>query len=146
MFLDFGPYILLVFIPSIVITGFEAANDRLTINALAGADVVEASSLTAAAIQLTANGGEGDDVLIGGDGNDVLSGGPGDDVLIGGPGIDVIDGGEGDDIEIQLVSPGVEWLTEHVSIVEGKTMLEVGGEEHTLRHTGLSELVQGASA
>jgi Ca2+-binding RTX toxin-like protein len=83
------------------ITGAEAANDRLTVTALAGDDVVEASSLSAAAIQLTADGGDGDDVLIGGSGNDVLLGGAGDDVLLGGPGIDVLDGGDGDDIEIQ---------------------------------------------
>ena len=55
------------------ITGAEAANDRLTINALAGDDVVEASGLAAGAIQLTADGGEGDDVLVGGDGNDMLT-------------------------------------------------------------------------
>jgi Ca2+-binding RTX toxin-like protein len=83
------------------ITGAEAANDRLTINALAGDDVVEASGLTAGAIQLTANGNDGNDVLIGGDGADVLTGGAGDDVLIGNGGIDILDGGDGDDVEIQ---------------------------------------------
>jgi len=83
------------------IAGTEAANDRLTVNALAGDDVVEASGLAAGAIQLTANGGDGNDVLVGGDGNDVLTGGAGDDVLIGGLGIDVLDGGDGDDVEIQ---------------------------------------------
>ena len=83
------------------ITGAEAANDRLTVNALAGDDVVEASGLAAGAIQLTADGGDGDDVLIGGAGNDVLAGGAGDDVLIGGPGLDILDGGPGDNIVIQ---------------------------------------------
>ncbi len=83
------------------ITGAEAANDRLTINALAGDDVVEASGLAAGAIQLTADGGEGADVLIGSDGNDALFGAAGDDVLIGGLGFDLLDGGDGDDIEIQ---------------------------------------------
>ena len=83
------------------IIGAEAANDRLTVNALAGDDVVEASGLAAGAIQLTANGGADNDVLIGGDGNDVLSGGDGDDVLIGGPGLDVLDGGAGDNVIIQ---------------------------------------------
>jgi Ca2+-binding RTX toxin-like protein len=83
------------------IAGAEAANDRLTVNALAGDDVVEASGLAASGIQLTANGGADDDVLIGGDGNDVLVGGDGDDVLLGGLGTDVLDGGLGDDIEIQ---------------------------------------------
>jgi Ca2+-binding RTX toxin-like protein len=83
------------------ITGAEAANDRLTVNALAGDDVVEASGLAAGTIQLTADGGDGDDVLIGGAGNDVLAGGAGDDVLLGGPGVDILDGGPGDNIVIQ---------------------------------------------
>jgi Ca2+-binding RTX toxin-like protein len=83
------------------ITGAEAANDRLTVNALAGDDVVEGSGLAAGAIQLVADGGDGSDVLVGSDGADVLTGGAGDDVLLGGLGIDVLDGGDGDDIEIQ---------------------------------------------
>ena len=57
------------------ITGSEAANDRLTVNALAGNDGVNASGLAAGAIQLTTDGGDGDDVLIGGAGNDTLLGG-----------------------------------------------------------------------
>jgi Ca2+-binding RTX toxin-like protein len=89
-------------LPAVVnITGAEAANDRLTVNALNGADEVDASALAVGSIQLTADGGPGDDVLIGGDGNDILLGGPGDDVLIGGPGIDILDGGPGDDDETQ---------------------------------------------
>jgi Ca2+-binding RTX toxin-like protein len=83
------------------IFGAEPNNDRLVINCLAGDDVVEASGLLIGGIALTADGGDGADVLIGGDGNDVLLGGEGDDVLLGGPGIDVLDGGPGDDIEIQ---------------------------------------------
>jgi Ca2+-binding RTX toxin-like protein len=83
------------------ITGAEAALDRLTINALAGDDVVEASGVAAGAIALTADGGDGDDVLIGGAGDDILLGGNGDDVLIGGPGTDILDGGPGDNILIQ---------------------------------------------
>ena len=83
------------------ITGAEAANDTLRINALAGDDVVEASGLLAAALALVASGGAGNDILIGGEGNDVLIGDDGDDVLLGGPGLDVLDGGPGDDIEIQ---------------------------------------------
>ncbi|HET6576045.1 MAG TPA: calcium-binding protein [Fimbriiglobus sp.] len=83
------------------ITGGEAANDRLTVYALAGDDVVEASGLAAGSIQLTADGGAGDDTLIGGDGADMLLGRAGDDVLFGGTGTDILDGGDGDDIEIQ---------------------------------------------
>lgn len=81
------------------------ANDRIVINGLGGDDVIEASGL-AAGVQLTASGGDGDDVLIGGAGNDVLNGNAGDDVLIGGPGQDVLDGGTGDNIVIQSIIAG----------------------------------------
>jgi Ca2+-binding RTX toxin-like protein len=83
------------------ITGAEAANDSLRVNALKGDDVVEGSGLAANAIQFTADGGEGNDILIGGAGDDVLIGGIGDDVLIGGPGNDVLNGAPGDDVLIQ---------------------------------------------
>jgi Ca2+-binding RTX toxin-like protein len=85
----------------VTISGFDA-NDRIVINGLGGDDVINASGL-AAGILLTANGGDGDDVLIGGAGNDTLTGGAGDDVLIGGPGQDILDGGPGDNINIQSV-------------------------------------------
>ena len=82
-------------------TGAEAANDRLTINALGGDDVVNASALAASTIQLTASGDANNDIITGGAGNDTLLGGEGDDVLVGGPGIDVLDGGAGNNILIQ---------------------------------------------
>jgi Ca2+-binding RTX toxin-like protein len=137
------------------VTGSEAANDRLTINALSGDDVVEASGLAAGAIQLTADGGNGNDVLVGSAGDDVLLGGSGDDVLIGGPGIDVIVGGDGDDIEIQSLgfdsvssatSVGEDWLAAHARTVKGKTVLEVDGKQIKLPRADLSELVRGASS
>jgi Ca2+-binding RTX toxin-like protein len=83
------------------IVGFEADKDTIVIKTLAGEDVVEASGLAATGIQLTANGGEGNDVLVGGDGNDTLIGEAGDDVLLGGGGVDVLDGGPGDNTVIQ---------------------------------------------
>jgi Ca2+-binding RTX toxin-like protein len=51
-------------------------------------------------MQLTANGGDGNDVLIGSAGNDTLLGGAGDDVLIGNGGQDVLDGGTGNNVII----------------------------------------------
>ena len=82
----------------VTISNFEA-NDRIVINGLGGDDVIEASGLTG--MQLTANGGNGDDVLIGSAGDDILNGDAGDDVLIGGPGQDILDGGTGNNIVIQ---------------------------------------------
>jgi Ca2+-binding RTX toxin-like protein len=86
---------------AITITGFEAANDRIVINGLGGDDVIQASGLAANSIQLTADGGDGNDILVGGSGNDTLLGGEGDDQLDGGPGLDVLDGGPGDNVIIQ---------------------------------------------
>ena len=84
---------------SVEIANFDAF-DHLVINGLGGDDVIEASGL-GTAMQLTADGGNGADVLIGSDGADTLRGGAGDDVLIGGAGLDVLDGGPGDNILIQ---------------------------------------------
>ncbi|MGZ8632598.1 MAG: calcium-binding protein [Solirubrobacteraceae bacterium] len=79
----------------------EPQQDVLSINAVAGDDVVEASALAADAMKLDADGADGADVLIGGFGPDTLRGGAGDDVLLGGPGLDVLDGGPGDNVVIQ---------------------------------------------
>jgi Ca2+-binding RTX toxin-like protein len=84
----------------VTIRGFEGANDRIVINGLGGDDVINASGLSAG-VRITANGGDGDDILIGGFGNDTLLGGNGDDVLLGGGGQDVLDGGPGNNVVIQ---------------------------------------------
>jgi Ca2+-binding RTX toxin-like protein len=81
----------------VTITGFEANNDRLVINGLGGDDIINASGLTGP-IQLTADGGDGNDILIGSRGNDTLSGGAGDDILIGNGGQDVLNGGTGNNL------------------------------------------------
>jgi Ca2+-binding RTX toxin-like protein len=89
-------------LPTIIrITGTDGTIDQLACNTFAGDDVLDASTLRTGTVTLSADGGDGDDVLIGGDGNDVLLGAAGDDVLIGGPGQDVLDGGTGSNILIQ---------------------------------------------
>ena len=136
------------------ITGSEAALDRLTVNAQAGDDVIEASGLAAGALQLTEDGGDGDDVLIGSAGDDVLQGGAGDDVLVGGPGNDVLDGGPGSNIVIQSLvansdsatSAENEWLADHVSVVDGKTVIDYAGKQHTLPQPDVSQLVPASSS
>jgi Ca2+-binding RTX toxin-like protein len=137
------------------VTGAEAANDRLLVRALAGDDVVDASSVATGAAKLTLDGGADDDVLIGGDGDDVLLGGDGDDVLLGGPGIDTVDGGPGDNIVIQglvaddvtsAATVGEAWLADNAYRANGKTVVRVGGEERTLPRADLSDLVRHARA
>ena len=87
--------------PGLAITGAEAANDRLTVNGLAGDDTINAAGVTVGAILLTLNGGDNNDTLTGGDGNDTISGGNGNDFLKGGPGTDTLDGGPGINTVIQ---------------------------------------------
>jgi Ca2+-binding RTX toxin-like protein len=93
-----------------LIAGAEAAHDRLTINSLGGDDIVDALGLSKDGIQITANGGDGNDrltgsagndTLLGGNGDDTLLGRNGDDILVGGPGVDILDGGPGNDTETQ---------------------------------------------
>jgi Ca2+-binding RTX toxin-like protein len=131
------------------VSGAIAASDRLTVDALAGDDVVDASAVTAGSVPLTLDGGAGDDVLIGGAGDDTLLGGDGDDVLLGGDGNDTIDGGAGDNVVIQSLAAnrvtsatvaGGAWLDAHVRTVRGRTVLRVGGDRWTLPRAGLDQL------
>jgi Ca2+-binding RTX toxin-like protein len=84
----------------------EIGSDRLLVNGLAGDDKINAATLPAATIQVTLDGGDGNDtltgnaadnLLIGGADNDVLNGNGGNDVLTGGDGKDAINGGAGND-------------------------------------------------
>jgi Ca2+-binding RTX toxin-like protein len=86
--------------PTTHLSGTDAG-DTLTVKALAGSDVVDASGLAAGAVTLTVDGGAGNDQLVGSAGDDTLLGGAGDDGLTGGPGADVLDGGTGDNVLIQ---------------------------------------------
>jgi Ca2+-binding RTX toxin-like protein len=142
-------------LPTVVsVSGASAATDRLTVNALAGDDVIDATGVAAGSILLTLSGGDGDDVLLGGDGDDTLLGGAGDDVLLGGPGSDTLDGAPGSDVVIQAVAAEtvtsatrVEsgWLKAHARVVNGKTVLKVDGEKRTLPRADLGALARSAA-
>jgi Ca2+-binding RTX toxin-like protein len=125
----------------ITVSGAIAGSDRVTVNALAGADVVDASGLAATSALLTLDGGDGDDVLLGGDGDDTLLGGAGDDVLIGGPGNDTINGAPGDDVVVDALTANTvtsatvartSWLKAHARTVKGKTVLVLDGNKRKL--------------
>ena len=137
------------------VSGAIAGSDRLTVNAQAGSDVVDATALSADSALLTLDGGDGDDVLLGGAGNDTLLGGAGDDVLIGGPGTDTLDGGPGDNVVLDAFSAntvtsatavGTRWLRAHARTVNGKTVLKVDGKKLTLPRADLTRLARGVTA
>jgi Ca2+-binding RTX toxin-like protein len=139
----------------ISVSGAIATNDRVTVNALAGADVLDATGLAAGSALLTLDGGDGDDVLLGGAGNDTLLGGAGDDVLIGGPGADVIDGGTGDNVVLDSLAAnvvtsatavGTKWLNRHARTVKGKAVLKVHGKPRKLPRAKVGQLKRAVSA
>ncbi len=71
--------------------------ENLVLNANGGDDIITAGNGLAGLIQLTLDGGAGNDTITGGDGNDTLIGGDGNDVIAGGRGNDVAQLGAGDD-------------------------------------------------
>jgi Ca2+-binding RTX toxin-like protein len=128
---------------TVSVTNAEPANDRLTLSALNGDDVVDASGVPAGSMLLTLNGDAGDDIVIGGAGDDTLTGGEDDDVLIGGAGTDNLDGGPGDDVllEGEVVANGLvrgqQWLAAHADRVNGTTVLEHAGNTFSLPEADL---------
>ncbi|WP_425613732.1 beta strand repeat-containing protein [Anatilimnocola sp. NA78] len=75
----------------------EVANDRLTLNGLGGDDTINATSLEADGMQLTVNGGLGNDLMIGSEGGDLFNGGDGNDTALMGAGNDTFVWNPGDD-------------------------------------------------
>lgn len=86
---------------SILVDGFESANDVVRIQSAAGDDIVDASGIAAGGPVLVIDGGAGNDILLGSVGNDTLIGGDNDDVLLGFGGVDVLDGSAGNNTSIQ---------------------------------------------
>jgi len=71
--------------------------EKLALNANGGNDALSCSGDLAPLIQIIADGGTGDDVLLGSNGDDILRGGDNNDFIDGGPGNDMIFAGAGDD-------------------------------------------------
>ena len=72
--------------------------ENLVLNANGGNDTLSCSGNLAALIQITADGGAGDDTLLGSNGADVLLGGDNNDFIDGNQGNDVVFLGAGDDV------------------------------------------------
>ena len=83
------------------VNGAIEAAEGLTVNALGGADTVDASTLEAGAIALTLNGGDGTDLLTSSQGDNLINGGAQTDTInvIGSAsgGVTTVQGSSGDD-------------------------------------------------
>ncbi len=86
------------------------ANDQLIVNALAGADTVNAAGLAAGVIGLQINGGDDADTLVGSKGDDIINGGRGNDVAFMGAGNDVFVWNPGDGSDVVEGQDGTDRL------------------------------------
>jgi Ca2+-binding RTX toxin-like protein len=98
----------------VAVNGSDGPVDSLIVNALDGNDTVDASTLPAAVVGLTVDGGTGNDTILGGAGDDVLIGGNGNDLIVGGRGNDTALMGAGDDTFVWNPGDGSD-------IVEGQS-------------------------
>ena len=84
--------------------------ENLVLNANGGDDVITAGNGLAGLIQLTLDGGAGNDTITGGDGDDVLIGGTGSDQLFGGAGNDLFVWNPGDGSDLIEGGAGTDTL------------------------------------
>jgi Ca2+-binding RTX toxin-like protein len=134
------------------ISGQEAANDKLQINGLGGADVIDASSLPAGQILLAIDGGADDDVITGSHGDDLLSGGTGDDRFIWkvGSAADTITDftagtGTPDRIDVRAFAGagihGISDVLAHATQIGADTIIDFGGGDTiTLKNVAKADL------
>ncbi len=129
-----------------------AATGPVTINGLAGNDVIDASAMSSPGMRFILNGGDGNDVLHGGAGNDVLIGGAGADrfAFSGDNGTDTIaDFVHGVDV-IELIGYGGALasfadLAGHITQVGADVQLDLGAKVAgagmiVLQHTQLATM------
>jgi Ca2+-binding RTX toxin-like protein len=90
----------------------DGPGDRLSVDALDGADVVNASGTPTEGLALTLGGGAQADVVRGGPGNDTLLGGDGDDQVLGEAGDDRMIWNPGDDTDLNEGGAGNNDTTE----------------------------------
>ena len=108
--------------------------ENLVLNANGGDDTITAGNGLSGLIQLTLDGGAGNDTITGGDGNDTLIGGDGNDLITGGRGSDMALLGTGNDTFVWNPGDGSD-------VVEGQdgtdTLLFNGANiEREHRHLG----------
>lgn len=96
------------------------STENLILNANGGDDKITAGNGLAGLIQLTLDGGTGNDTITGGDGNDLLIGGDGNDLIVGGKGADTAQMGAGDDTFVWNPGDGsdiVEGQADHDAMI-----------------------------
>jgi len=103
------------------------STDQLSVNALAGNDTVNASTLAAGVISLTQNGGDGDDILTGSQGDDLVNGGRGNDTASMGAGNDTFVWNPGDGSDTVEGQDGSDTLQFNGANINEKIDLSANG-------------------
>ena len=131
--------------------------ENLVLHAGGGNDIITAGNGLANLIQLTLDGGEGNDTITGGDGNDTLIGGAGDDQIFGqagndrmiwnpGDGSDLLEGGDGNDTAevngggaaetFTVAANGTRVRFDRTSTNPAPFFLDIGTTENLVLHAG----------
>jgi Ca2+-binding RTX toxin-like protein len=116
----------------VTIAGAEGANDKLVINGLGGDDIIDASRLRAGQVNLTLNGGDGDDQIVGSAGNDTVIGGRGNDTALLGAGNDTFVWNPGDGSDVVEGQAGFDTLQFNGSNVGENMDLSANGSRARL--------------
>ena len=109
----------------------EQANDRLVVNGQGGDDVINAASLEADGIQLTMNGGLGNDLFVGSEGDDLINGGDGNDTALMGAGDDTFVWNPGDDNDTLEGQDGFDTMLFNGAAIAEEITISANGEHAT---------------
>ena len=109
----------------------EQANDRLVVNGQGGDDVINAASLEADGIQLTMNGGLGNDLFVGSEGDDLINGGDGNDTALMGAGDDTFVWNPGDDNDTLEGQDGFDTMLFNGAAIAEEITISANGENAT---------------
>jgi Ca2+-binding RTX toxin-like protein len=83
---------------TIAVANSEGANDSVAVSTLGGNDTIVATTLAAGVVQLTIDGGAGNDTIFGSQGADIIVAGDDNDTVLGDGGNDTVFLGTGDDV------------------------------------------------
>jgi hypothetical protein len=124
------------------ITGADPTLDTLTLNALDGADTIDASGLAPNLIGLVLNGGAGNDFIVASPGDDIVNGGPGNNEVQLGAGDDTFTWNPGDGSSLIDGGDGIDSI-----IVNGSDQAEsfTGNSERSIGGGGPGVLLKGIS-
>ena len=118
----------------VTLAGTEGALDSLMVNGSGGNDTINASGLKAGQVNLTINGGSGDDKITGSQGDDLVIGGQGSDTGLLGAGNDTFVWNPGDGSDTIDGQAGSDTLVFNGAIIDENIDISANGGHARLTH------------